>query len=117
MVRATNSPVTRRRHKKVMKMAKGYRGGRRKQYKQAKETVMRGLAYAFRDRKVRKRDFRGLWIVRIGAAARINGLSYSRFMSGLKKSGVELNRKILADIAIRDEAAFAELAKVARDAA
>ena len=117
MVRATNAPVARRRHKKILKMAKGYRGGRGKQYRQAKDTVMRALAYAFRDRKVRKRDFRGLWIVRIGAAARLNGLSYSRFMSGLKKAGVELNRKILADIAIKDEAAFAELAKVAKDAA
>jgi len=116
MVRVTNAPAARRRHKKFLKMAKGYRGARSTTYRIAKETVIRGLVYAFRDRKVRKRDFRSLWIVRISAAARLNGLSYSRFMNGLKRAEVNLNRKILADIAIKDETAFAELAKVARDA-
>jgi large subunit ribosomal protein L20 len=117
MVRATNAPTARKRHKKVLKAAKGYRGARGTNYRNAKETVMRAWAYAYRDRKVRKRDFRGLWIIRIGAAAKLNGMSYSTFINGLKKAGVELNRKIMADIAVRDMDAFAQLVKVAKEAA
>jgi len=115
MVRVTNTPATRRRRKKILKMAKGYRAHRGSLYKNAKETVMRALRYAYRDRKQRKRHFRALWIVRIGAAARLNGLNYTKFISGLKKAGVTLDRKVLADIAVRDEAGFTELAKVAKE--
>jgi large subunit ribosomal protein L20 len=97
-----------------MRAAKGARGGRSKLYKSAKETVERGLRYAYRDRRQRKRDFRRLWIVRINAAARLHDLSYSRFMAGLKNGGVEINRKLLAELAIRDPAAFGELAEVAK---
>ncbi len=114
MVRVTSSITSRRRHKKILKLAKGYRGGRSKLYRTAKESVMRAMAFSFRDRKRRKRDFRRLWITRVGAAARAHDLSYSEFMSGLKDAGVGLNRKILADIAVRDEAGFAALAKVAK---
>jgi large subunit ribosomal protein L20 len=103
-----------KRKKKIMQAAKGARGGRSKLYKSAKETVERGLAYAYRDRRQRKRDFRRLWIVRINAAARVHDLSYSRFMAGLKKAGVEINRKVLADLAVHDPAAFGELAEVAK---
>ena len=115
MVRVTNIPATRQRRKKILKLAKGYWGHRSKLYKNAKETVMRALRYAYRDRKQRKRQFRALWIVRINAAANINDLSYSRFISGLKKAGVTLDRKVLADIAVRDEVGFAEIAKVAKE--
>jgi large subunit ribosomal protein L20 len=97
-----------------MKLAKGNVGGRRKQYRQARETVERGLVYAYRDRKVRKREFRGLWIVRINAAARDNGMSYSQLIHGLSKSGVAVDRKILADLAVRDPAGFQEFAQVAK---
>ncbi len=114
MVRARNTPATKRRRKKILKLAKGYRGSRSKLYKTAKETVMRALRYAYRDRKRRKRDFRALWIIRINAASNMHGISYSRFMHGLKKAGVALDRKVLADIAVRDEAGFAELAKLAQ---
>ena len=114
MVRVRNAVARRRRRKKVLKQAKGYRGLRSKSYKIAKETLLRARAYAYRDRRVRKREFRRLWIVRIGAAARLNGLSYSRFMEGLKKAGVQLNRKILADIAVKDSEAFAALAGLAK---
>ena len=103
-----------KRKKKIMRAAKGARGGRSKLYKSAKENVERGLRYAYRDRRLRKRDFRRLWIVRINAAARMHDLSYSRFMSGLKKAGVDINRKMLADLAVRDAAAFGELAEVAK---
>jgi large subunit ribosomal protein L20 len=103
-----------KRKKKIMEAAKGARGGRSKLYKSAKETVERGLRYAYRDRRRRKRDFRQLWIVRINAAARVHDLSYSRFIAGLKRSGVEINRKMLADIAVHDPAAFSELAEVAK---
>jgi large subunit ribosomal protein L20 len=116
MVRVRNAAIRRRRRKKILKQAKGYRGLRSKSYKTAKETVLRAMAYAYRDRRVRKRDFRRLWIVRIGAAARLNGLSYSRFMDGLRKAEVQLNRKILADIALRDADAFAALAGLAKAA-
>ena len=102
-----------RRHKKVLKMAKGYRGGRSKLYRTAAETVDRALNYAYRDRRVRKRDFRRLWIVRINAAARLHGLSYSRFIDGLAKAQVEVDRKILADIAVTDPSAFGKYADIA----
>ena len=115
MVRITNSPATRKRRKKILKLAKGYRGGRSKLYKTAKETVMRAMRYAYRDRRQRKRSFRALWIIRINAAANMNGLSYSKFISGLKKAGVTLDRKVLADIAVYDDMGFAELAKLAKE--
>jgi large subunit ribosomal protein L20 len=114
MPRAKGGPKTRRRHKKTMKAAKGYVGGRRKTYRQARETVERGLTYAYRDRKQKKRDFRGLWIIRINAAARKHGLSYSRFIAGLKAAGVLVDRKILAVLALDDPNAFAELATLAK---
>jgi len=114
MPRAKRGTKARRRHKKTLKLAKGNVGGRRKQYRQARETVERGLTYAFRDRRVRKREFRGLWIVRINAAARQNGLSYSQLMHGLKQGGVTVDRKILADLAVRDPAGFQEFTQLAK---
>ena len=105
------------RRKKLLGLAKGYYLNKSKLYKFAKESVEKALLYAYRDRRTRKRDFRRLWIIRIGAAARQNGLNYSRFMSGLKKAGVELDRKILADIAIQDPANFTRLVEQARSAA
>ena len=116
MSRATNSVASRRRRKKFLKMAKGYRGGRSKLYRQARESVNRALAYAYRDRRQRKRDFRRLWILRINAAARLYGLSYSIFMAGLKRAGVKLNRKALANLAVNDPAAFAQVVETAREA-
>ena len=101
------------RKKKYMEAAKGARGARSKLYKSAKETVERGMRYAYRDRRKRKSDFRALWITRINAAARLHGLSYSRLMAGLRKAGVDINRKILADLAVRDADAFAKIAEVA----
>ena len=115
MPRVKGGPASRRRRRKIMKLAKGYVGGRRRLYRTARETVERGLAYAYRDRRVRKRTFRGLWNVRISAGARLNGLSYSRLIHGLKKAGVELDRKILADIAASDAPVFDQIAKCARD--
>ena len=114
MPRVRGNVARLKRKKKIMREAKGARGGRSKLYKSAKENVERGLRYAYRDRRLKKRDFRRLWIVRINAAARTHDLSYSRFMSGLKKAGVEINRKVLADLAVRDPAAFGELAEVAK---
>ena len=114
MPRTKGGAKTRRRHKKTMKQAKGYVGGRRKTYRQARETVERGLTYAYRDRKQRKRDLRSLWIVRINAAARANGLSYSQLVAGLRAAGVEVDRKILAALALDDPQTFAEIAGVAR---
>ena len=114
MPRAKGGPKTRRRHKKIMKQAKGYVGGRRKTYRQARETVERGLTYAYRDRRQKKRDFRSLWIIRINAAARQNGLSYSQLVAGLRAAGVEVDRKILAALAVDDPRAFAEIAGLAR---
>ncbi len=102
------------RHKKVIKAAKGYRGRRKSCFRVATQAVDKAGQYAYRDRKVKKRDYRSLWIVRINAAARANGLSYSRFMHGLSKAGIELDRKVLADIAVRDADAFAKLAETAR---
>ena len=109
------SNVTRlKRKNKIMKEARGARGGRSKLWKAAKETVERGWRYAYRDRRQKKRDFRRLWITRINAAARLNDLSYNQLVSGLKKAGVEINRKILADLAVRDAEAFAKLAELAK---
>ena len=113
MPRVKRGTKGRKRHKKLLALAKGNVGGRRKGYRQARSTVEKGLTYAYRDRKVRKRDFRGLWIVRINAAARLHGLSYSRLMNGLKLAGVDLDRKVLADLAVRDPSAFADLARIA----
>jgi len=117
MPRAKGGPKTRRRHKKTLKLAKGYVGGRRKTYRQARETVERGLTYAYRDRKQHKRDIRGLWIIRINAAARQNGISYSRLVAGLRAAGVEVDRKILAALAIDDPQAFTAIAELARSGA
>ncbi len=113
MPRVTNAPQSRRRRKKILKQAKGYRGGRGKLLKTASVAVMRSGQYAYRDRKRRKGDFRRLWIVRINAAARENGLSYSALISGLKKTGVALDRKILAEVAVSDPKAFSEIARMA----
>lgn len=114
MARVKGGFVTRRRHKKVLKLAKGYFGSKHRLFKTANEQVMRSMMYAYRDRRQRKRDFRKLWIVRINAAARLNGLSYSKLMHGLKLAGVEVNRKMLADLAVSDAKAFADLAGVAK---
>jgi len=107
---------TRARHKKILKLAKGYFGGKSKLFRIANQAVMKSLSYAYRDRKAKKRDFRQLWISRINAAARLNGMSYSRFMNGLKKSGINLNRKVLADMAVNDSEAFAQLVESVRNA-
>ncbi len=114
MPRARSSPATRRRRKRVLKQAKGFVGGRHRLFKTAKETVARSLQYAYRDRRRRKRDFRRLWIIRINAAARQNGMSYSQFIHGLNEAGIEIDRKILADLAVRDTEAFTELVEAAR---
>jgi len=113
MPRVKRGTKGRQRHKKLLKLAKGNVGGRRKGYRQARSTVEKGLTYAYRDRKVRKREFRGLWIVRINAAARTHGVTYSRLIAGLKKAGIDLDRKVLADLAVRDPAAFGDLARLA----
>ena len=105
----------RRRRNKVLKLAKGFRGGHSKLFRTAADSVDKALMYAYRDRKARKRDFRRLWIARINAAARSNGLSYSRFISGLKKADVEINRKMLADMAVHDQAGFNRLVQVAKE--
>lgn len=114
MPRVKGGTVTRKRRKKVLKLAKGYFGSKHTLYKVANQQVMKSLQYAYRDRRQKKRDFRKLWITRINAAARINGLSYSRLMHGLKLAGIEVNRKMLAELAISDANAFAELATVAK---
>lgn len=116
MPRATNNPASRQRRKKVLKQAKGFYHGRRKLFQNANETVKRALAYAYRDRKTRKRDFRQLWIARINAATRALDLPYSRFMAGLKLAGIEVDRKILAELAVSDEAGFAKYVEAAKDA-
>lgn len=116
MPRATNNPASRRRRKKVLKLAKGYYGGRRKLFQNANETVKRALSYAYRDRKVKKREFRQLWIARINAAARQSDLSYSRFMAGLRLAGIEVDRKILSDLAITDSASFQKYVEAAKKA-
>ncbi|SHE32570.1 50S ribosomal protein L20 [Desulforamulus putei] len=114
MPRAKSSVVSRNRHRKILKLAKGYRGSRSKLYRVANQAVMKALFYAYRDRRQKKRDFRKLWIARINAATRMNGLSYSRFINGLKKAGVEVNRKMLADLAVNDARAFSQLVEVAK---
>ncbi|MCD8123328.1 MAG: 50S ribosomal protein L20 [Clostridiales bacterium] len=114
MARVKGGLNAKKKHNRVLKMAKGYRGARSKQYRVAKQTVMKALANSYEGRKQKKRQFRQLWIARINAAARINGLSYSKFMYGLKLAGVELNRKILSDMAINDAEGFAKLAETAK---
>ena len=114
MARIKGGMNARKKHNRVLKMAKGYRGARSKQYRIAKQSVMRALASSYSGRKERKRQFRQLWIARINAAARVNGLSYSKFMYGLKLAGVEMNRKILSDMAINDAEGFAKLAELAK---
>jgi len=115
MARVKNGAVTKARHKKVLKAAKGYFGSKHRLYKSAKEQLMHSGQYAFRDRKQKKRDFRKLWITRINAACRQNDISYSRFIEGLTKAGVEINRKMLSEIAINDPKMFTELVKTAKD--
>jgi len=115
-MRVKTGTVRRRKHKKILKMAKGFYSGRRKHFRKAKEQVERSLVYAFRDRKQKKRDFRKLWIVRINAACRLNDINYSRFINGLKKAGIELDRKILADLAMNEPEAFAKLVEQAKAA-
>ena len=115
MARVKNGAVTKARHKKVLKQAKGYFGSKHRLYKSAKEQLMHSGQYAFRDRKQKKRDFRKLWITRINAACRENEISYSRFIEGLHKAGVEINRKMLSEIAINDPKAFSDLVKLAKD--
>ncbi|HUU49454.1 MAG TPA: 50S ribosomal protein L20 [Nitrospinota bacterium] len=114
MPRARSGPSTRQRRKKILKMAEGYRGAKSKLYKTAREAVDRALKSAYRDRRRRKRDFRSLWIIRINAAARLHDLSYSQFILGLKRSDISLNRKILADIAVKDQQGFKKLAEKAK---
>ena len=115
MARVKNGAVTKARHKKVLKAAKGYFGSKHRLYKTAKEQLMHSGQYAFRDRKQKKRDFRKLWITRINAACRMNDISYSRFIEGLNKAGVEINRKMLSEIAINDPKMFSELVKTAKE--
>ena len=117
MPRATNNVAAHRRHKKVLRKARGNYGARGRLYRTARETVQKGMTYAYRDRRARKRVMRRLWIVRINAAAQKFDMRYGRFMDGLAKSGVALDRKALADLAVRDERAFAELVKLAQSAA
>ncbi|MCK4859295.1 MAG: 50S ribosomal protein L20 [Candidatus Omnitrophica bacterium] len=114
MSRATNAPASRRRRKKILKLAKGFRGGRSKLFRTAAETVKRALAYNYRDRKVRKRNFRSLWIIRINNAARINGTTYRSLIQGLKKANIELDRKMLADLAVNDAEAFKKIVEVVK---
>jgi len=116
MPRAKGGIVTRRRHKKIIKQAKGHRGLRHKLFRRANESVMHALRYAYEHRRDRKGDFRRLWIMRINAAARQHGLSYSRLINGLTKAGVEVDRKVLADLAVRDAAAFGSLVATAKGA-
>ena len=116
MPRATNNPAAKQRRKKYLKRAKGFVAGRGNQYIAAREAVDRALAYAYRDRRNKKREFRRLWITRINAAARLNGLSYSRFMNGLKVAEIEMDRKMLAEMAVADSAAFSKLAEAAKAA-
>ncbi|PKM42329.1 MAG: 50S ribosomal protein L20 [Firmicutes bacterium HGW-Firmicutes-8] len=115
MPRVKKGVTARKRHKKILKLAKGYFGSKSKLFRPANEQVLKSLAYAYRDRRAKKRDFRKLWITRINAAARINGISYSRLINGLKQAGVEVNRKILADMAVTDEKAFGKLVEMAKE--
>lgn len=114
MARVKGGMATKKRRNRVLKLAKGYRGAKSKQFRTAKQAVMKSLNYAYTGRKLRKREFRQLWIARINAASRMNGLSYSRFMNGLKNANITMNRKMLADLAINDAAAFASLVETAK---
>jgi len=116
MPRVTRGNTARKRRKKILKAAKGYYGGRHRYFKHAKETLHRAWQYKYRDRRLKKRDFRRLWITRINAAARQHGMSYSRFMGGLNKAGIELNRKVLADMAVFDPEAFEQVVEAAEEA-
>ncbi|WP_373072037.1 50S ribosomal protein L20 [Sulfurimonas sp.] len=116
MPRVKTGVVRRRRHKRLLKLAKGFYQGRRKHFRKAKEQLERSLVYAHRDRKQKKRDFRKLWIIRINAATRLNGMNYSTFMNGVKKAGIELDRKILADMAMNDAAAFSAVVEASKAA-
>ena len=116
MARVKGAMMTRKRHKKILKLAKGYFGAKSKLFRTANEAVMKSLTYAYVGRKLKKRDFRSLWITRISAEAKMNGMNYSRFMYGLKKAGINLNRKMLAELAVSDKAAFAALAEKAKAA-
>ncbi|MBO1923547.1 MULTISPECIES: 50S ribosomal protein L20 [Thiomicrorhabdus] len=116
MARVKRGVIARRRHNKVLKQAKGYYGARRKIFRVARQAVIKAGQYAYRDRRQRKRQFRRLWIARINAAARMNGMTYSRFINGVSKAGIEVDRKVLADIAVHDAAAFAAIAEKAKAA-
>ena len=116
MARVKGAMMTRKRRKKIIKLAKGYWGNKENHFKGANEQVMKSLRYAYVGRKLKKRDFRKLWISRISAACKMNGINYSRFMNGLKKAGIDLNRKVLADLAVNDAAAFAKLVEIAKNA-
>ncbi len=116
MTRVKRGVVARRRHKKVLKLAKGYYGARSRVFRVAKQAVLKAGQYAYRDRRNRKRQFRALWIQRINAGARVNGMSYSRFVGGLKKAGIEIDRKVLADLAVHEKAAFAAIVEKAKAA-
>lgn len=116
MARVKRGVVARRRHKKILKQAKGYYGARSRVFRVAKQAVIKAGQYAYRDRRQRKRQFRALWIARINAAARQNGLSYSRFIAGLKQAGIEIDRKVLADLAVHEKAAFAAIVEKAKAA-
>jgi large subunit ribosomal protein L20 len=116
MPRVKTGVVRRRKHKKILKLAKGFYSGRRKHYRKAKEQLERSMYYSFRDRKQKKRDFRKLWIIRINAACRLNGMNYSSFMNGIHKGGIELDRKVLADMAMNDAAGFSAVVKASKAA-
>ena len=115
MARVKKAVNAKKKHRKILKLAKGYRGARSKLFKTANQTVMKALSHAYKGRKLKKRDFRKLWITRINAAARVNGLSYSRFMNGLKLAGIGMNRKMLAEMAIHDKDGFARLVEVSKE--
>ena len=114
MARIKGAMAARKRHKKILKLAKGYRGAKSKLYRIANQAVMKSLTYSYTGRKLKKRDFRSLWITRISAACKMNGINYSRFMNGLKKANIEINRKMLSEIAINDPAAFTQLVETAK---
>ena len=116
MPRVKGGTTTRKRHKKVLERAKGYRGSKSKLFRRANEQVLHSLSYSYRDRRQRRRNFRKLWIMRINAAARLNGMSYSKFMNGLKTAELEIDRKVLADMAVNDAKAFADLVELAKNA-
>ena len=116
MARVKGAMMTRKRRNKILKMAKGYWGSKSKHFKMANQQVMKSLTYAYKGRRLKKRDFRKLWITRISAACKINGMNYSTFMNGLKKSGIAINRKMLAELAVNDKAAFTQLVETAKKA-